>query len=70
MKLYFQHSDGEFEYVQDVMDHKEAVHIADKDVHKRNPKFEIYYIRTWTDDDGLYWMDVGSHTEFYVVKDE
>jgi hypothetical protein len=33
-----------------------------------NPDYKIYYTRRWTDDSGNLWFDVGSHTEFFILK--
>lgn len=68
MKLYFQHSDGSEDYVCDVNDGF-YVTAALKDVYQRNPRFQSYYQRTWKDKNGWTWIDVGSHTEFYIVKE-
>lgn len=74
MNLYFQHSDGSYEYicpVHDVIDASnlgDAIKLALKDLHERNPRFQVYYIRTWKHENSFI-MDVGSHTEFYVVKE-
>jgi hypothetical protein len=35
-----------------------------------NTGFKIYYTRRWTDDNDNIWFDVGSHTEFFVLKGE
>lgn len=35
-----------------------------------NPYYQIYYTRRWTDDSDNIWFDVGSHTEFFVLKGE
>ena len=69
-KLYFQHSDGSYEYICDIGQDDMIVSVALDDLYKRNPKYQSYYQRVWTDDDGSTWIDVGSHTEFYVVKGE
>lgn len=69
MKMYFQHSDGVLELIKEV-EFIEDFHMRDilDDLHKRNPNFKSYYQREWLDDDGNFWIDVGSHTEFYVIK--
>lgn len=36
------------------------------DLKDRNPKYKSYYQRTWTDDNGWLWVDVGSWSEFYI----
>ena len=69
MKLYFQHWDGSMEYIRDI-DNEAYVGAALDDLHKRNPKYQSYYQRTWKNDEGCVWIDVGSHSEFYIVKPE
>lgn len=69
MKLYFQHSDGSEEYICETNE-KEYLSDALKDLYERNPNYKYYYVRTWTDDNKCTWMDVGSHTEFYIAKEE
>ena len=68
MKLYFQHSDGSMEYVCEVDKNGPYVSTILEDLYKRNPKFQSYYQRIWKDDNGWTWVDVGSHTEFYILK--
>ena len=36
-------------------------------IHKINPNYKIYYIRSWEDDTRI-WYDVGSHSEFFYIK--
>jgi len=71
LKLYFQHSDGSHEFIRELSDNRDqlgAVSDVLEDLHKRNPKYKSYYQRTWKDDNGWTWIDVGSYTEFYIVK--
>lgn len=69
LKLYFQHSDGSVDYVCDV-ENGLYVSAALKDLYERNPKYQSYYQRTWKDDNGWIWIDVGSWSEFYIIKEE
>jgi hypothetical protein len=69
--LYFRDSHGESRVVttnlntmKEVMRHI-LIFIADI-----NPYYQIHYTRRWTDDDDNIWFDVGSHTEFFVLKGE
>lgn len=46
-------------------------------VHKVNPRYKIYYVRSHTDEKGVRHYDIGSHTQFLFavpvscpVKDE
>ena len=68
MKLYFQHSDGSQSFVCDTED-GHYVSDALEDLQKRNPKYKSYYQRTWMDDNGWVWIDVGDHVCFYIVKE-
>ena len=69
-KLYFQYSDGSRSYVCDILENDLFVSKALDDLYRRNPNYKSYYQRIWTDDDGITWIDVGSHSEFYVLKEE
>ena len=68
--LYFQHSDGSIEYIKKLFDNENYLNAVLDDLKKRNPKFKSYYQRVWTNDKGWTYIDVGSHTEFYVLKDD
>lgn len=46
MKLYFERSNGEREYVSNVRNRDEAISLIYEDLHIRNPNFKIYYIRS------------------------
>jgi hypothetical protein len=37
-------------------------YLADKNI-------KSYYQRSWFDEDGSIWIDFGSHTEFFVLRD-
>lgn len=69
-KLYFQHSDGSFSYVCDISNDDLIVSKALEDLYKRNPNYQSYYQRTWTDENGWTWIDVGSWSQFYIIKEE
>lgn len=69
-KLYFQHSDGSMSFICNVGDEDKYVSLALDDLYKRNPKYQSYYQRVWTDDSNWIWIDVGSWSEFYIVKDD
>ena len=47
-----------------------AMRAIDQDLKKRRPKFISYYKRCWEDNDGNYWIDYGSHSEFYILRSE
>lgn len=69
MKLYFQHSNKEQEYICEVSNNNYVGKALD-DLYKRNPKYQSYYQRTWTDENGWIWIDFGSWSQFYIVKPE
>lgn len=69
-KLYFMHSNGSFSYVCDIGNDDLIVSKALEDLYKRNSNYQSYYQRTWTDENGWIWIDVGSWSEFYIVKEE
>ena len=70
MKLYFQYSDGTLELVKKNVTEANVMKYIQEDLKKRNPLFVSYYTRTWTDDDGITWFDVGSHVEYYLLKED
>ena len=67
MKLYFQNSNGKERLVADVENQEDAMSEIKKFCNERD--FRIYYTRAWgdLDKDGITY-DVGSHTEFFVLK--
>ena len=71
-KLYFMHSDESLEFICDLIGEEadRPVGKALDDLYKRNPRYQSYYQRVWNDDNGNMWIDVGSHSEFYVVKND
>lgn len=66
MKLYFQRSDGTRKFLKFCRNEKEAMQEIHKFCAERN--FKIYYTRYWKEPDGEVWYDVGSHTEFFIIK--
>lgn len=68
MKLYFRNSRGERRLIGEPATHEESSRIYQKFCAERN--FKIYYVRSWTTEDGERWYDVGSHTEFFIEVDE
>ena len=70
MNLYFQYSDGSQSLIAQNVQKGDAIRVALDDLNGRNPNFKTYYQRTWTDDNGWYWIDVGSWSEFYILRDE
>lgn len=70
MTLYFEHATGKHTLVEKgVPGVDEALRLIAVDVAKRNPAYQIPYTRYWEGAEGI-WFDVGSHTEFYILKEE
>ena len=67
MKLYFRNCYGterliaECQTVQEV--HKEIEKFLDEH------NYKSYYSRSWKEDNGDIIVDVGSYTEFFIIKD-
>lgn len=69
-KLYFQHSDGSLSYVCDAENGDLPVGKVLEDLAVRAPGFKSYYQRMWMDENGWTWIDFGSWSEFYIIKEE
>jgi hypothetical protein len=69
--LYFRNSSGELKFVTENLDTMKevtkSIHAYITDI---SPNYQIYYMRQWQDDNNDIWFDVGSHTEFFVLKGE
>lgn len=68
MKVYFKNGKGQYTLIGEVDDVNTGMKMAMDDLKVRAPHFKSYYQRTWQDDDGTTWLDVGSWSEFYVIK--
>ena len=62
--LYFERSNGERVLLAENVDKEAAYEVMKQflDDHK----YKSYYTRTWEENNDL-WMDVGSHTEFFIL---
>ena len=71
-KLYFNNRYNEDSFVAELSSDKyeEVAPIIKSHVANLNPKYEIHYIRYWTEDNGVIWYDVGSHSEFFKLVKE
>ena len=67
MKLYFERSNGEREYVSNTRNRDEAISLIYEDLHARNPNFKIYYIRSWKNESNEEVFDIGSWSQFYIL---
>ena len=68
MKLYFENSMGERRLIAEPNTELDAWNEIHKFCDERD--FQIYYVRTWQNDEGLTKYDVGSHTEFFYLDDK
>ncbi len=41
-----------------------------EDLKIRRPEFNSWYQRCWWDDHERFWIDFGSHTEFYIAHED
>lgn len=67
MKLYFENSYGKRRIIAKPHTEEEA----NKEIHKfcEERNFQIHYIRTWRNNDGLKVFDVGSWSERFLLED-
>ena len=70
MKLYFKNSKQNYRLIGEVKDIDSGIAMALEDLRTNYPHFKSYYQRVWTDDNGVTWIDVGSWTEYYVIKED
>jgi hypothetical protein len=68
MKLYFRNSRGQERVIAEPTDEKECHIEIQKFLDEHN--FKSYYTRTWTEEDGSKWYDVGSWSEFFIVRSD
>lgn len=62
--FYFERSNGERVLLAENVDQKAANVVMKQFLDDHN--FKSYYTRTWEHENEL-WMDVGSHTEFFIL---
>ena len=67
-KLYFENSYGKRRIIAEVSNDAEAMDEIYNFCNDRN--FKIYYVRTWTNDNGEKVYDVGSWSEFFYLVNE
>ena len=65
MKLYFKHSDGTTTLLSEYETFKESFAAINQFLSDHN--YRSYYTRVSGSDDEI-WIDVGSHTEFFIIK--
>lgn len=64
MTLYFQNKNSERRVIGHPKNRAEAYRIIREFLD--NHHYKSYYTREWTDENGETWVDVGSHTEFFI----
>lgn len=71
MNLYFLNADNEEILVKENVG-PGADSMSDdamEDLKERKPKFNSFHQRYWWDDHNRFWIDFGSHTEFYICHE-
>lgn len=68
MKLYFENSQGIERFIAEPATEEEVMREIKKFLDGHN--FKSYYTRTWKLEDGSTKYDVGSHTEFFVLRND
>ena len=69
MKLYFENSRGKQVYVGAPTTKEQVGQMIDEFVHQKNPSYKIHYMRMWRTKEGHIKFDVGSWSEFFILKD-
>lgn len=64
MELYF--TNGSPRLIAEVQDECEAMREINKFLNARD--YKSYYTRTWVTPDGSTWFDVGSWSEFFILR--
>lgn len=67
MNVFFKRGNGEYEFVKAVANEAEGWNAVRDDIKRRNPNYTVHYVRQW-ESDGDIWYDVGSWSEFYVLR--
>lgn len=68
MNLYFLDKECNQHLVAENVEEQDVSQKVIADLAVRYPKFVSYYQRTWWDEYFRYWIDYGSHTEFYILQ--
>ena len=66
--LYFQDNYGTDRFVTAITNKEDIIPTIQQYAHSLNPKFKIFYIRSWKENDKT-WYDVGSHSEFFFTQE-
>lgn len=68
--LYFEDKYGELNLIQSDVKVNEVYKVISDYIKQLNPTFKIYYIRSWVNEDKSITYDIGSHSEFFILKVE
>lgn len=68
MTVYFENTNGVQREIGTTDSEVEAFKIIRKFLDDHN--YKAPYWRSWSGESGQTWIDVGSHTEFFVIKEE
>lgn len=66
MQLYFRNSLGQERLIGKELNIDECMKKIQSVLELHN--FKSYYTRTWQEPDGRLMIDVGSHTEFFIIE--
>lgn len=75
MTLYFldsnckEHEIGPVSLVEGELANESVYGLIEGDLKTRKPDFTSHYCRMWWDDHERFWIDFGSHTEFYIAHE-
>lgn len=75
MTLYFldsnckEHEIGPVSLVKGELASESLYGLIEEDLETRKPDFTSHYCRMWWDDHSRFWVDFGSHTEFYIAHE-
>ena len=68
MDLYFLDNQNNQHLVKREVDIENVCSEVLEDLKTRKPGYVSFYQRTWWDNYFRYWIDYGSHTEFYILQ--
>lgn len=68
MTVYFENTNGVQREIGTTDSEVEAFKIIRKFLDDHN--YKAPYWRSWSGESGQTWIDVGSHTEFFMIKEE
>ena len=67
INVYFRNANKEERLLATVEKEKDANKVINDFLAEHN--FKSYYMRKWIRDDGRVMVDVGSHSEFFILED-